>query len=211
MKHIDIKYADFFLPPKKSKRDTDKKPTKRVRFADDVKGGDDDDDDNVDMDMMSDEDMENDDDDEDVENENGADDNEDEDDEYMESEDDADGNEGENDEEEQEDGENEESAPVRSLFDEDEEEQDEDVSAHQKRLERLKQQIEQFERENIQEKHWTLQGETSAKSRPVNSLLEEDLEFDHSVKVCVYSRVRSDGYVTLTLFTASTSHHSGSY
>ena len=85
-----------------------------------------------------------------------------------------------------EDEQDEEQEPkTRSLFDdEEEEEEDNTVSAHEKRLERIQEQIDQFEQENIEDKHWTLKGETDAKARPVNSLLEEDLEFEQSVKVC---------------------------
>ncbi|KAI8335544.1 U3 small nucleolar ribonucleoprotein complex, subunit Mpp10 [Chlamydoabsidia padenii] len=71
---------------------------------------------------------------------------------------------------------------VRGLFDEDDEEEKEHKSAHQRQQERVQAQIEQFEQENIDGRHWTLKGEASVKSRPVNSLLEEDMEFDHSVK-----------------------------
>ena len=86
------------------------------------------------------------------------------------------------DEEGEEDDDDEKAA--RNLFDDDEEEQEEDeTTEHQKRLERIKAQIEQFEHENIEDKHWTLRGEATAKARPLNSLLEEDLEFDHSSKV----------------------------
>ncbi|RUP11984.1 Mpp10 protein-domain-containing protein, partial [Jimgerdemannia flammicorona] len=35
---------------------------------------------------------------------------------------------------------------------------------------------------NVGEKDWTLGGEASSKARPLNSLLEEDLEFEHVVK-----------------------------
>lgn len=88
-------------------------------------------------------------------------------------------------EDEQMDGDDDQEAALttRSLFDEDEEEES-SKSQHQKRMERLKAQIEQFEQENIEDKHWTLRGEINAKGRPLNSLLEEDLEFDQSVKVC---------------------------
>ncbi|KAI7870462.1 U3 small nucleolar ribonucleoprotein complex, subunit Mpp10 [Spinellus fusiger] len=49
-------------------------------------------------------------------------------------------------------------------------------------MDTVKAQIDQFEQENVGDRHWTLKGESSAKARPLNSLLEEDLEFDHSVK-----------------------------
>ncbi|CDH50853.1 mpp10 protein [Lichtheimia corymbifera JMRC:FSU:9682] len=82
-----------------------------------------------------------------------------------------------------EDDDEEQEPKTRSLFEDDEEEEEDNTtSAHEKRLERIQEQIEQFEQENIQDKHWTLKGETDAKARPVNSLLEEDLEFEQSVK-----------------------------
>lgn len=73
---------------------------------------------------------------------------------------------------------------VRDLFadDEDLNEEGEEKSAFEKQQERIQQQIEEFEEENIQGRHWTLQGEANAKARPVNSLLEEDLEFEHANK-----------------------------
>ncbi|CAG8630279.1 6215_t:CDS:2, partial [Funneliformis mosseae] len=71
----------------------------------------------------------------------------------------------------------------RDLFARDEkDDDDEQKSSFQKRQERIKNQIEQFETENVAEKDWTLVGEASSKDRPINSLLEENLEFDHIVK-----------------------------
>ncbi|KAI9264784.1 U3 small nucleolar ribonucleoprotein complex, subunit Mpp10 [Sporodiniella umbellata] len=72
---------------------------------------------------------------------------------------------------------------VRNLFEEEEEEEEEsEKSNFQKQQERLLRQIEQYEDENVQDKHWTLRGEATANARPVNSLLEEDLEFEHANK-----------------------------
>ncbi|CAO3685648.1 unnamed protein product [Rhizopus microsporus] len=73
---------------------------------------------------------------------------------------------------------------VRNLFDDEEEEENgqEEKSAFQRQQERIAAQIEKFEEENIQDKHWTLRGEATASARPVNSLLEEDLEFEHANK-----------------------------
>ncbi|KAI8047676.1 U3 small nucleolar ribonucleoprotein complex, subunit Mpp10 [Gilbertella persicaria] len=73
---------------------------------------------------------------------------------------------------------------VRDLFanDDSEAEENEEKSAFQKQQEHLQAQIEEFEDENIQDKHWTLRGEANASARPVNSLLEEDLEFEHANK-----------------------------
>ncbi|KAJ3261116.1 U3 snoRNP protein [Boothiomyces macroporosus] len=72
----------------------------------------------------------------------------------------------------------------KSLFD-DEEEEDTDApllsTFEKEQLERQKE-IEMFEAENMAVKDWTLRGEVSSKSRPVNSLLEEDLDVDIAVK-----------------------------
>jgi len=46
----------------------------------------------------------------------------------------------------------------------------------------LKDQISQLEHENVGEKDWVLMGEADARSRPQNSLLEEDLEFERVQK-----------------------------
>lgn len=58
-----------------------------------------------------------------------------------------------------------------------------DLSAHQKRQLALQEQISQLEQENIAKKDWTLMGEANSRVRPVNSLLEEDLEFEHNQRV----------------------------
>jgi len=42
--------------------------------------------------------------------------------------------------------------------------------------------IEKLEEEAIADKHWALKGEISSKARPLNSLLEEDLEVEHASK-----------------------------
>lgn len=81
--------------------------------------------------------------------------------------------------------ENEEDQPkIKDLFAEDDKEDGDKAgkSGHERRLERVKQQIEEFEMQNVGPKDWTLGGETSGKTRPLNSLLEEDLEFDHAAK-----------------------------
>ncbi|GET01744.1 U3 small nucleolar ribonucleoprotein protein MPP10 [Rhizophagus clarus] len=71
---------------------------------------------------------------------------------------------------------------VRDLFTQDESDNDEPKSAFQKHQEKVNKQIKQLEMENVAEKDWTLIGEASSKDRPINSLLEEDLEFDHIIK-----------------------------
>ncbi|EDO37630.1 predicted protein, partial [Nematostella vectensis] len=44
----------------------------------------------------------------------------------------------------------------------------------------LKQKIQELEKENLSKKPWQMSGETGSKARPINSLLEEDLNFDHT-------------------------------
>lgn len=85
-------------------------------------------------------------------------------------------------EEESENEEEEEEDSVRDLFEDEEEDNEQEKSAFQRQQERLATQIEQYEEENIKDKHWTLRGEATANVRPVNSLLEEDLEFEHANK-----------------------------
>lgn len=46
----------------------------------------------------------------------------------------------------------------------------------------LSAQITEMEQENIGKKDWTLSGESRSRDRPVNSLLEESLEFEHMAK-----------------------------
>ena len=46
----------------------------------------------------------------------------------------------------------------------------------------LSQEITRLEAENVGEKDWVLMGEASSRSRPQNSLLGEDLEFDRVMK-----------------------------
>lgn len=46
----------------------------------------------------------------------------------------------------------------------------------------LKEQIAELEAENVAPKEWTLMGEAGSRSRPQNSLLEEDLEFERVMK-----------------------------
>jgi U3 small nucleolar RNA-associated protein MPP10 len=57
------------------------------------------------------------------------------------------------------------------------------LTTHERRQAELRAQIEQLESENIAKKDWTLMGEANARSRPQNSLLEEDLEFERVSKV----------------------------
>lgn len=56
------------------------------------------------------------------------------------------------------------------------------LSAYERRQQELRDEIARYEDENVQAKDWTLMGEASSRARPVDSLLEEDLEFDRSAK-----------------------------
>jgi hypothetical protein len=53
-------------------------------------------------------------------------------------------------------------------------------SAHELRQEAIAKQIAELETENVGAKDWTLMGEATSRKRPHNSLLEEDLEFEHT-------------------------------
>lgn len=73
------------------------------------------------------------------------------------------------------------------LFGEDDEAEEQaasaNLSSHEKRMLALKEQIAALEQENIGPKDWTLLGEATSKARPENSLLEENLDFEHTGKV----------------------------
>ncbi|KAI5898329.1 Mpp10 protein [Schizophyllum commune H4-8] len=66
----------------------------------------------------------------------------------------------------------------------DEEDQEEaaDMTAHERRMAALREQIAELEQENVGEKDWVLMGEVDSRKRPQNSLLEEDLEFERLSK-----------------------------
>lgn len=51
-------------------------------------------------------------------------------------------------------------------------------SAYERRQAALSEQIRKLELENVSKKRWTLTGEARASQRPLNSLLEEDLDFE---------------------------------
>jgi len=57
------------------------------------------------------------------------------------------------------------------------------MSTFEKRQKALADQIAQYEQEAVGPKDWTLLGEASSRARPENSLLEEDLDFEHVRKV----------------------------
>ncbi|EGS20098.1 putative U3 small nucleolar ribonucleoprotein [Thermochaetoides thermophila DSM 1495] len=52
-------------------------------------------------------------------------------------------------------------------------------SAHERRQAKIAEQIRKLEAELVAKRAWTLAGEATAADRPVNSLLGEDMEFDH--------------------------------
>ncbi|KAF8538372.1 Mpp10 protein-domain-containing protein [Trichophaea hybrida] len=55
-------------------------------------------------------------------------------------------------------------------------------SSHQKRQAALMEQIRELEAQNVAKKEWVMGGEAKARDRPLNSLLEEDLDFERSGK-----------------------------
>lgn len=56
-------------------------------------------------------------------------------------------------------------------------------SRYEARMAALSDQIAELEAENVAARDWTMRGEAKSRDRPVNSLLEEDLEFDQVAKV----------------------------
>ncbi|KDQ30727.1 hypothetical protein PLEOSDRAFT_1036174 [Pleurotus ostreatus PC15] len=170
----DAYYKDFFEPPprlpaKKDKRKKPPAPTSpkkpgTVRFAEEVrvkkiksKGR-----------SLPDEDEDDDDDDDDDDDESEEDEEQDDD-----SDDDESGEEGEGRE------------TIERLKDDlfaDEEDEEENLTTHEQRMVALKEQIASLEAENVGKKDWVLMGEATSKSRPQNSLLEEDLEFERTMK-----------------------------
>ncbi|KAI0474365.1 Mpp10 protein-domain-containing protein [Xylaria cf. heliscus] len=55
-------------------------------------------------------------------------------------------------------------------------------SAHERRQAKLAEEIRKLEAANVAKKDWTMSGEARAIERPMNSLLEEDLDFEHAGK-----------------------------
>ncbi|KAI1306176.1 Mpp10 protein-domain-containing protein [Xylaria venustula] len=84
----------------------------------------------------------------------------------------------------------------RDLFDDESEREDSedalsDVSAgdprsrrssHERRQAKLAEEIRKLEAASVAQKEWTMSGEAKAVERPMNSLLEEDLDFEHAGK-----------------------------
>uniref|UniRef100_A0A5B7A3Z8 U3 small nucleolar ribonucleoprotein protein MPP10 n=1 Tax=Davidia involucrata TaxID=16924 RepID=A0A5B7A3Z8_DAVIN len=57
----------------------------------------------------------------------------------------------------------------------------ENLSTHEKQLEKFRSKVEEMEKANLEPKTWTMQGEVTAAKRPKNSALEVDLDFEHNV------------------------------
>ena len=87
------------------------------------------------------------------------------------------------------------SAVHRDLFEDDDPEDESDQlsdvdpadpksrrSNHERRQAKLLEEIRKLEAANVAKRQWTLSGEARAADRPMNSLLEEDLEFERSGK-----------------------------
>ncbi|EER12429.1 U3 small nucleolar ribonucleoprotein mpp10, putative [Perkinsus marinus ATCC 50983] len=55
-----------------------------------------------------------------------------------------------------------------------------ETSALKKRIEEMENEIEEMEREQLDEKHWTMTGEATGSSRPLNSLLEQHIDLPFS-------------------------------
>lgn len=83
----------------------------------------------------------------------------------------------------------------RDLFDDEDEEMSEDAlsdvdpgdprsrkSAHERRQAKLAEEIRRLEAASVAKREWTLSGEARAADRPLNSLLEEDLDFERTGK-----------------------------
>lgn len=97
------------------------------------------------------------------------------------------------DEEDQEDGEEDyEDEPsgkkvkfdiLNANGDSDSDREDAPKSAFEKQQARLRRSIAALESENIGSKDWTMRGEVTATARPTDSLLQEDLEFEHVAKL----------------------------
>lgn len=59
---------------------------------------------------------------------------------------------------------------------------DKNLSTHEKQKLQIAEEIRRLEAINVSKKPWTLSGEASAGARPLNSLIEEDLDFERSGK-----------------------------
>ena len=71
-------------------------------------------------------------------------------------------------------------ASTKGLFDDEQEEEEEEVelSKYEKQQRRIQAQIDELEEFNASDKPWQLKGEVGGGARPMDSLLQEDLDFD---------------------------------
>ncbi|CCM01959.1 uncharacterized protein FIBRA_04032 [Fibroporia radiculosa] len=93
-----------------------------------------------------------------------------------------DGESAESADEEEEDGRDTMDRFKDDLFAEEAEESQQDMSNFEIRMMALRKEIAELEAESVAKKNWTLMGEATSRSRPQNSLLEEDLEFERAMK-----------------------------
>jgi len=63
------------------------------------------------------------------------------------------------------------------------EEDDVELSKHQLKQQRMANRIKKLEEENLKSKSWSLSGESQANQRPINSLLEEELDYEFASKL----------------------------
>ncbi|KAJ3123438.1 U3 snoRNP protein, partial [Irineochytrium annulatum] len=83
---------------------------------------------------------------------------------------------------EEEDAQDDTTGAKKGLFDDDDgaAAKSEQLSTFERNQARIAKQIAALEAEAMDEKPWALRGEVSSKARPVNSLLEEDLDIEHA-------------------------------
>jgi U3 small nucleolar RNA-associated protein MPP10 len=93
------------------------------------------------------------------------------------------------DESEDEDGDRDEDSEGRTTIERlkddlfaEEDEPDYNMTTYEKRMAALQAQIKELEAENVAKKDWVLMGEATSRSRPQDSLLQEDLEFERTMK-----------------------------
>ena len=87
-------------------------------------------------------------------------------------------------------------------------------SSFETRQERLNAKIKHLEEELLAEKPWQLKGEVTAKGRPENALLEEDLEFDQMTREGTVNEISLTRNLPLSLFDSNlflfaSTHHNG--
>nr|GAT44214.1 predicted protein [Mycena chlorophos] len=184
-------YNDFFEPPRESKKHRPPASPKKVgsvRFSEQVRvknikpqGK------NLPLNTLGLDDDDDDDEDDDVESGFGLDEGDDNSDEADEFGDEDEDDDEDDDEDEDNLGSEEESIDgierlKNDLFAEENDVPEQDLSTHEKRLAELREQISALEAENVGPKDWVVMGEAGARSRPQNSLLEEDLEYERVMK-----------------------------